>query len=227
MNSHPIAKRPNGDTAASFAGPAAELLESLRLNREGAAQLRNLLVAFSEAWADVEPSERDKCALALGWLARAWSERDTATQFLAYFTALEVVLNGRRVDAQETEIAARMRSIIEKHSPEGDESLVNYFNSLVRNTGPSLADRFALLASESGVPDYPRDVEAFKKFARIRNGLVHRGDLRVRLDVDISEEDRQGIGDLAERYVCTLVFNDMRVYQSRWRSSGSGALASR
>ena len=77
----------------------------------------------------------------------------------------------------------------------------------------------ALEAGKAGFADWEADVSAFRKFNRIRNDLLHRGEDRIELQVDVGEETRQ-LEDLLERYICFALFQNMDVYQSSWRRRG-------
>src|SRR5207253_1520661 len=82
---------------------------------------------------------------------------------------------------------------------------------------------FAHLAKEAALPGWEGDVEAFRRYNRMRNALVHRGDPDVRLHVNVGEDELHSLEDLVERYISRMLFGDAMVYSSRWRPNTSPA----
>lgn len=64
-------------------------------------------------------------------------------------------------------------------------------------------------------------MQAFRKFNRLRNGLIHRGDPKVRFHVTVGDDEAAELSDLVERYISLRLFGDMAVYKSRWRPQRS------
>lgn len=95
----------------------------------------------------------------------------------------------------------KIHELIHTYGGEQQEDLQALFNWLVRNQRPSLIDRFSLFAEQARLPGWENDIQAFRQFNRIRNGLIHRGDPNVRIHVTISENEVRALEDLTERYV--------------------------
>ena len=90
-------------------------------------------------------------------------------------------------------------------------------NRLVTRIGPTLDDRFEDVAMTAKLPGWEADIEAFKKFKRMRNMLVHGSDTNVQQTLTIGEEEVRTLQDLVERYLNYCLFRDNSVYRSRWR----------
>ncbi len=73
-----------------------------------------------------------------------------------------------------------------------------------------------MFAEDAKMPGWENDIQAFKKFNRIRNSLIHRGDPKVKIHVSVGAEETQALEDLTERYVNYYLFQDTAVYQSRF-----------
>lgn len=66
------------------------------------------------------------------------------------------------------------------------------------------------------------EFEAFRHFNTIRNGLLHRGEDGVRLQVSVRQDEVRSLEDMVERYVNYVLFRDAAVYRSRWRPPREG-----
>jgi hypothetical protein len=96
------------------------------------------------------------------------------------------------------------------------EALISFLDRLVKSQRPSLIDRFNIFAENAKMLGWEKDIQAFKKFNRIRNSLIHRGDPKVKIHVKIGEEEVHALEDLSERFVNYYLFQDTAVYQSRF-----------
>lgn len=184
------------------------------LKQEGLAGLGRLLPIVGAAKAEA----REHGATVFTWLLRAWSQEDSVSTFVSLFVPLEIVLQGYSGEGleQHKEQAEAVECLIRQHGGEGNETLLEYFNRLKGSWRPSLASRFEMIAreaEEAGIASREADVEAFRKFNRIRNALLHRGEGDVELQVTVGREETQGLEDLVERYVCFALFGNMDVYR--------------
>jgi hypothetical protein len=202
------------DHVMRYYGDSLEVLESLSLNETGVAQIENLLPALGAANAEAVQFG----GIVLRWLMRAWAERDTVNKFVALFVPLEMVLRG--VSASQTELkkrARQLRTLIRAHAGEDRKELLAFVDGLVERQRPTLEERFQILAEEAQLPGWDRDVEAFRHFNSVRNGLLHRGEHDVRLQVSVTEDEVRSLDDMVERYVNFALFRDAAVYRTRWR----------
>jgi hypothetical protein len=215
LNENVVALLDDGDYAFETVGSPVELLESLSLNPTGVEALNGLLPGLASGG---QPLPSPGSAVRW-WLMRAWAERDPVSQFTALFVPLEMILQGVKVaDAGDAERRAEaIRQLIAVHGGEMKEELLKFFEHLAKLRGPSLNERFRHMAQGFAMPGWEQDAEAFAKFNRTRNLLLHRGEPSVELIVDVSEEEVRQLEDLVERYVCFALFGDAAVYQTRNR----------
>lgn len=167
-------------------------------------------------------------ALALNWLLRGWAERDRISKFVAFFTAIEIILGGYQGEQHEVdeELLVEIRSLIENHGGERAASMLTLMSGL-RVPAPSLASRFEEMAMAAKIDGWENDIGAFGKFNRLRNNLVHRGDQSVTLSLSVGESEIANIEQIATRYVNWSIFRDAAVhnavvYASRWPQRESG-----
>ncbi len=107
---------------------------------------------------------------------------------------------------------------IRKHTGDNSKELLRFFNKLFEYLRPTLDDTFIELAQTAKFPGWKSDIEAFRKFKRMRNDIFH-GKGRIvqhKLSVSNNKESRE-FSDLVERYVNYFFFKDNNVYRSRWR----------
>jgi hypothetical protein len=97
------------------------------------------------------------------------------------------------------------------------ERLLEYLQSLAERSGAvPLGRRFEALASHWRIPGWRSDIEAFLRFKRMRDFLLHRGDTEISHRLTLGDEVRS-LSDLVERYVSLAIFGHAQVYESRWR----------
>jgi hypothetical protein len=199
----------------NFFGPSWELLESLSLNENGIAQLEGYAVVV----ADLSEKIRKKLGLIFHWLLRAWRERDHVYKFVALFLPLEAVLGTVNIppNDEQNKQASSIRQIILEQGGDNQRVLLDLFDKAFQRLSPTLDERFVYLAQSAQLPGWEGDVEAFRKFKRLRNALVHRGDKDVQHQLSVGEEEIRTLTDLVERYVNFVIFRDAQVYESRWR----------
>lgn len=216
---NPVAIRGDEFSYGGFT-PVWEMLEPFQLNAKGLRTLRKVLPALDMA----DPVFKERAASAFGWLLRAWSTTDSLTKFMALFIPIEIVLAGNQGDQQKTATrtrnADRIRSILHKQPVAERNELTSYFQQLLGRQRPSLVERFEELARKAQIPGWESDIEGFKRFNRIRNGVLHHGEQDVQLVVLLDERfphEVSQLEDIAERYVNWAFFRDSAVYPSRWR----------
>jgi hypothetical protein len=208
------------DTPINLHSAAMELLDSLSVREEGLQQMEALLTAIGQA----PPAAIERAAVVMRWLVFAWEERNTVAKFLSLFVPLEFILGGVEEEPAEREMRTaqqkKLQELIQQHAGADGPALLEHLSLLARGFRLSLNDRFAVFARAAALPACEADIAAFRQFNKMRNSLVHRGSKDVRLILGHDEavtEARQGLEDLAERYVCWNLFGDVAVYRSRWR----------
>ena len=195
----------------NYATSAVQKLDSIILNQPGIDTITRMFPDLGK----VEAKVTQKSSRILGWLIRAWAERDIIAKFNALFIPLEMILNdvsGALSEDLSSHIQA-LQDFIQAQGGEETERLSKSLKEVVSKIRPSLIDRFNTFADQAKMPGYENDKVAFKMFNRIRNGLLHRGDPNVKIHVPVGEEV-QALEDLTERYVNYYLFGDTNVYQS-------------
>jgi len=200
----------------NHAGSPVQILEAIQLNQTGINIINLLLPEIGKA----ETKVAQKSSRILGWLIRAWAEKDIVSKFNALFIPLEMILEriqGEMPQDQRQQIET-LQNLIDTYGGEDKEkeALKNLLDRLVKNQRPSLIDRFTIFGEQAKMPGWENDIKAFKKFNGIRNSLLHRGDPHVKIHVTIGEEEILALEDLTERYVNYFLFQDTVVYQSRF-----------
>ncbi len=143
---------------------------------------------------------------------------------MSFFIPIEIVLAGHAGDQEKAAdrrgISDRIRAILQQQPVTERDELARYFNRLVGMQRPGLSERFEELARKARIPGWRADIVAFKRFNRIRNGVLHRGKRYMQLVVTLNSDFRDQVHqleDIAERYINWTFFRDHAVYQSRWR----------
>jgi hypothetical protein len=206
-----------GDTSFhGNAGPVFELLEPLQLNENGIKYFNNLKDVFT----NLQPEAISRMSLVFHWLLRAWYERDNLYSFIAFFIPLECVLSNWievEEDGGSKQCADAIRKLLQEHGGKNSVELCQYFNNVCRNSGPTIDERFVKLATMAKMPGWQTDIEAFRKFKRMRNVLLHGAGTCVEQRLSIGQEELRTLSDLVERYVNCVLFWDNNVYRSRYR----------
>ena len=208
----------NEQRAYNHASSSAQLLDSVQLNQRGIDIISHMFPELGK----MEAKEAQKRGKILGWLIRAWVERDIIAKFNALFIPLEMILDGVS-GALSEDLSSHIQALqdfIQAQGSEETERLTHSLKELTNKIRPSLIDRFNVFAGEAKMPGWENDKTAFKKFNRLRNNLLHRGDPNVRIHVSVGEvkEEIQALEDLTERYVNFYLFGDTTVYQSSFVS---------
>ena len=219
LNENHFALRPDAAPVINYSGTDVETLEPVTLLDRGVGILQSILPML----ATVDVDTLSKTSSVLNWLMRAWRERDVVNQFVALFVPLECILAGYgSSDPTHKKSARKVRRILRKHGGEDVAELLSFFDRLAGGSRPSLESRFRVLAEQGGLPGWERDVEAFGRFNKLRNALMHRGQQPVTTHVVVGDKERRSLEDLVERYVCFSLYHDFNIYQSRWRPEREG-----
>jgi len=146
---------------------------------------------------------------AFSWLVRAWNERDNVLKFVSLFIPLEIATAGIKGAPRVPEhVLKELRRIVDENSV-GDETLLAHLNSLIGNQANlSLIDRFEILAKKVQPNCWEDDVAAFKKFNKMRNNLVHRGDKTTSQLVTVGKEQVIDLQILVEKYLLWKLVNE-------------------
>jgi len=198
---------------SSFAGPAMEILEGIEMNTSTGPHLRRLL----EEMANMPEDTLRKGGAILYWLLRAWRERDAVSKFMYLFIPLEAILPSTAELATDSKADVEsLEAIVRSSDAHNKESLLQFLDRAKTKFGPTLNSRFEEFARRAAIPGWELDVEAFKKYNRMRNLLLHAGNRNVRSHINF-EENTRTLEDLVERYVSIALLGSPDVYQSRWR----------
>lgn len=201
------------ESASSFIGPPVEVLERLEINSNTGAYIRQVLESIV---ATPEKSLR-KGGLILHWLLKAWRERDPTSKFMYLFIPLEAVLPSNSelaVDAKKD--LESLEFLVKSSDSPNKQALLNFLERTKTKFSPTLNSRFEDFARSSEIPGWELDVEAFKKYNRMRNLLLHSANRNVRSHIDI-EKNTRTLEDLVERYVLKALLGRTDVYQNRHR----------
>ena len=168
------------------------------------------------------PPTWERASEVLAWLLRAWAAKDSVLKFVSLFIPLECVIPAvPKKELNEWEWMKKRQaifSLVKKHPEEQDrEDLSRFITGLL--ISPPLAERFANWANKAALPGWKNDVAAFRRFYKMRNSLVHRGQPGVEFRVTVEPGDVRTLEDIAERYVSLALFGDATVYQSKKRPS--------
>lgn len=205
----------NGDfpSFSSFAGSAIEMLEAIGANANTGPYILRLMEDESATSGDVFARR----GAILHWLLKAWQEHDFVSKFMYLFIPMEAILpsNGELAAESKVDLEA-LEALVRQSSGPDKERLLEFLSGAKSRFSPSLTARFEMLASHFKLPGWELDVQAFKKYNRMRNLLLHRGDRRVRGHIDFKETSRT-LEDLVERYVAARLLGTTAVYPSKWR----------
>lgn len=198
---------------SSFYGPVWERLDHLGLSEGGKSTVSSLLTSISQ----VPEKGWSKAGAILHWLLKAWRERDHITKFMYLFIPLEAVVQSTPDLAAEAvrELNA-IRDIVENSAEKNKDELIKFIDRAKTKFNPTLNARFEELAKRHALPGWELDVEAFKKFNRMRNLLLHMGNKRLSAHIDFEQNSRT-LEDLVERYVALEIVGTPSVYQSSHR----------
>ena len=127
--------------------------------------------------------------------------------------------NPEKVRAREDQLKP-VFALIDSHGGDRRAEFSDLVRQIAQSRQPSLNERFEQLAKAMELPGWKRDIKAFHRFNASRNKLLHEGSSSIELSFGGEkefQEERQYLEDLAERYVCRVLFGDAAVYPSRWR----------
>ena len=220
LNENFVALRDAG-FAMFVIGTPVELLEDVQMSIREIEQIKRFASLLPHEDAGNEAAPQWSGAI-LGWLMKAWSERDHVSKFNALFTALEMLLKGVKgeIPLERQRHAEAIRELIVTHSGEKQEELLAFLNTLVNNQNPSVMSRFETLAKQADMPMREADIEAFRRFKEMRNRLIHRGKNNIQLVMShpkIGDKELHAFEDIVERYVSYVLFGDLEIYQGHWR----------
>lgn len=201
------------ELVSRISGEVIETLLPIKITKSGL----NVLDSYLNSLGELKEKDYKDSSRAFHWLLRAWRERDHAAKFLYLFIPLECILESpKKSNAEITENIEILKHLVSESNNENKESLLGFLNRLEYKFSPTLRSRFESLAESKKIEGWEADIEAFKKFNRTRNLLLHSGKKEILSHLNIDEETRT-LEDLVERYVSLAVFGDANVYVSRWR----------
>jgi hypothetical protein len=187
---------------------------------EGVSALKKWLPQLQPKWT------WERAAEVLAWLLRAWAAKDSVLRFVSLFIPLECVMTVGKKELSESEWWKKRQAIfalVENHAEEKERKDLRGFIKGSLISAP-LAERFANCAMKAALPGWKNDVEAFRRFYKMRNSLVHRGQSDVEFRITVEPEDVRTLEDIAERYVSLALFGDANVYESKKRPSPGGSI---
>lgn len=225
INENAFVQRRHDDTPTQLTTPWMEILDRVVLRPEARAVFQTALTSVGRAPVDA----RRQATVALQWLVRAWEETNPVTKFLSLFIPIEWVLQGVGDDPAKVErraaLVTELGKIVTAHGGPNTQAIKGLVAELESPVRPGLVARFERLARAYQFPGWEDDIKAFRQFNKARNGLLHRGSMKVilsYLEPGALDTERQGLEDLAERYVGRTYFGDALVYPSRWRRMREG-----
>ncbi len=203
------------EPTASITGPIMELLEGIKTNQKTEPFIKNVL----ESTANQSYDALKKIGETMHWLLKAWRERDGVSKFVYLFIPLESVLQSGTSSKTDTQSEFEALEELVKNSDSSQKSSLLMFLERARTKfNPTLNTRFEEFARQASLPGWELDVQAFKKFNRMRNLLLHTGDRNLSELINFEEATRT-LEDLVERYVSFALFGSAVVYSSKWRPS--------
>ncbi|MBF4988637.1 hypothetical protein [Methylophilus sp. 14] len=198
---------------SSFHGPTWERLDNIGLSEDGKSTVSNLLGSIGQA----PEKASTKAGAVLHWLLKAWRERDHITKFMYLFIPLEAVIQSTpELAAEAVRELNAIKEIVEQSESKEKIELIHFIERTKTKFNPTLNARFEELAKKHSLPGWELDVEAFKKFNRMRNLLLHKGNRRLSTHIDF-EHNTRTLEDLVERYVALEIVGTPTVYQSNHR----------
>ncbi len=147
-----------------------------------------------------------KATESVGWLLKAWSTEDSSLKFISLFTALEFIIPPQPLMSKDEfdEIKNKIKSVIsESEELKGINSDLFLLNYPPQN---SLVDRFQYFASMSKLPQWEKDIEDFKKYYRIRNGILHQADSSLNSNISIENESVNQFEIFVNKYVQFILY---------------------
>ena len=160
----------------------------------------------------------ERAAEVLAWLLRAWAAKDSVLTFVSLFIPLECVIPPvpkKELNDWEKNQQAILALVKEHTESQIRKDLSSFVTGL--RVPPPLSERFEDWAAKAALHGWANDVAAFRKFCKMRNSLVHRGQPEVEFRVTIEPDDVRTLEDIVERYVSLALFGDANVYQSKKR----------
>ncbi|GHO98714.1 hypothetical protein KSF_087620 [Reticulibacter mediterranei] len=206
----------------SIIGTTVERLAPVQMSAQGIEQMEHFSSLLTKSGVKNELAQQWKETI-LGWLMRAWAERDTISKFNALFTALEMLLKGvkSKMPLDMRQNAKEIRSLITKHGGEKQEQLLVFFDQLMSKQSPPLMKRFETLATQANMTTKNIDIKAISHFREMRNNSVHDGENNTQVIVtnpSIGDEEIHAFEDIVEKYINYVLFEDSNIYQSHWRT---------
>src|SRR5207248_4691787 len=94
---------------------------------------------FFPAVGTVTDEQAQSCGKILGWLMRAWFEKDIVAKFNALFIPLEMILEGVRgeIPQDHRQRVEKLQELIHTYGGEQQEDLQIFLDRLVKNQRPS------------------------------------------------------------------------------------------
>jgi hypothetical protein len=203
------------DPMCYFETPEVEILEGLKPNSNTSTHIFKLLERMMDTSEDV----LRKSGAILHFFLKAWREKDPISHFMYLFMPLEAILpsadNSQFGSKAELE---SLESIVKNSDAVDKEHLLQFLENAKTKFNPSLNSRFEEFAQSTSIPGWELDVEAFKKYNRMRNLLLHAGNKNIANRINLKKNTRT-LEDLVERYVSVAILGSAEVYRSRGRPS--------
>lgn len=158
-------------------------------------------------------SQPEDIAEAIGWMLRGWASQDKVLRFVSFFTALESIIPKESNPAAKEFIEKRdsiLRQMEETGSDFGQESIKDFILG-IRPPAP-LNSSFETWASGTKLPDWEKDVKAFRIFNKTRNLLLHTGELGNVEQPDVQSPDVITLESIASKYLSWRIFGNCKPY---------------
>lgn len=197
----------------TYTSPAIEMLEAIAANVNTGPHIRGLLNDEINTPEDLFSHG----GAILHWLLKAWRERDHVSKFMYLFIPMEAILPSTgEMPVESKACLESLESLARESAVQHKEGLLAFLKNAKGRFSPTLTARFGDLAAKVKLPGWELDVQAFNKYNRMRNLLLHKGERRVRSHINFEENSRT-LEDLVERYVAARLLGTAAVYPSKWR----------
>src|ERR1043166_2448770 len=181
INDNFFAVQAESDNLVGDQGPSWEVLDPINLTAAGAETLK--------AFFPFQNQKERIAASALGWLLRAWTQKDVISKFVALFVPIETLLEryaGNLSEVREKQAKA-VRELITTYGGNEKGQLLTFLEFLLTLQRPGLVSRFEQMAEDAKMNNWESDVTAFRRFNLIRNDLLHKGNPNVALVTSVGE----------------------------------------
>jgi hypothetical protein len=152
-------------------------------------------------------AESSEC---LSWLLRGWGAEDYVLRFISFFTALESILPGYKhfkntavfYDTRQKILHLIANSNLNRIDPDlylfYDPPRVNFVK------------RFEKMLEQHNITNAEKDIVDFKRYYKLRNGLLHKGDASIDASPHVGNELLKEFETFVQKYVRRLLYGKVK-----------------